>query len=81
MAIPIIAVVGFITNIAHADSVNLIVNPVIDVYVNTQGGHVHYGEASRSNIQTFKNSTDKTIYVDNVSLVPGNDSSGVSIGT
>lgn len=68
-------------NNAVARDAGSLVGKQIDVYVNTEGGPVHYGEGESSNVQTFVNTTDKPIYIDEIALEVQTNSGPVDIGT
>ena len=81
LAIPLIAAGAFISNTAEAKTgTSNFVNPVIEVYVNTQGGPVHYGEGETSNVQTYTNTTNEKIYIDKVSMIPSNEIDNINVG-
>ena len=44
------------------------VSPTMDIYVNTEGGPVHYGEGETSNIQKYTNTIDSVIFIDEINL-------------
>ncbi len=52
----------------------------IEVYVNTQGGAVHFGEGDKSNVQTYTNKTDKVIFVEQLGISAALGNEGVNVG-
>ena len=52
----------------------------IEVYVNTEGGAIHFGEGEKSNVQTYTNKTDRVIFINELGISPASGNEGVNIG-
>lgn len=72
-------VVG-INSMAVAENSTNSANPQIDVYVNTEGGPVHYGEGETSNIQKFTNDTEDEVTISEVQFKIVDQASDVFVG-